>query len=250
MKINLITIHLFLLCIWLIPLTFVFGQDAEKVIVHGETTKKIIALTFDADMTPKMLHMLKKKKVTSWYNKKVIDVLEREKVPATLFLTGMWVQTYPEITKELSENPLFEIGNHSYSHPGFSSPCYTLATTTESGDVYQITQTEKLLSHYATHHSMYFRFPGLCYDSEDLKIATNLGYKVIGGDVLGNDGFQKNSESIVNQVVSHATPGSIVVLHMMGGPNAPRTGDALSIIIKNLKKEGYIFVSMSDLLKK
>ena len=231
------------------PISFIFAKNTLEVLDGIETSQKVVALTFDADMTPKMLYMLKKKKVTSWYNKSVIDTLEKQKIPATLFLTGMWVQTYPDLTKQLSENPLFEIGNHSYSHPAFSSPCYKLSTTSESNDTYQITKTADLLSQYTTHHSMLFRFPGLCYDSEDLTITSRLGYAVIGGNVLGDDGFQKNTDTIVTQVVSHVKPGSIVVLHMIGGPNAPHTGHALPIIIEKLRKEGYIFVTVSDLLK-
>lgn len=238
-----------IVCMYIILFSLVFAQNDEKVISHIETKQKIVALTFDADMTPKMLLSLQKKKVGSWYNKDLIEILKNEKVPATLFLTGMWIQTYPNITKGLSQNPLFEIGNHSYSHPGFASPCYSLATTSESKDSYQITETEKLLSKYAVHHSMLFRFPGLCHDSDDLLVASNLGYKIIDGDVFGNDGFQKNTNAIVSQVVSHVKPGSIVVLHMMGGPNAPKTSDALKIIIKRLKKEGYTFVTVSTLLQ-
>jgi peptidoglycan/xylan/chitin deacetylase (PgdA/CDA1 family) len=82
-----------------------------------------------------------------------------------------------------------------------------------------------------------------------LKIASNLGYTVIGGDVLGGDGFEKNTDVIVKKVISKVRPGSIVVLHMMGGPNAPHTGDALPIIIRKLKKKGYTFVTISDVLK-
>jgi peptidoglycan/xylan/chitin deacetylase (PgdA/CDA1 family) len=240
---------IFVIITYATSIGFVFAQNSEHIVNHVITQKKVVALTFDADMTPRMLHMLKKKKVTTWYNKDVIDTLEKENVPATLFLTGMWVQTYPDITKQLSENPLFEIGNHSYSHPAFGPLCYRLATTSESNYMYQMTKTEEVLSQHTTHHSMFFRFPGLCYDSVALKDALDLGYTIIGGDVRGDDGFQKDSQTIVSQVVSHVTSGSIVILHMMGGPNAPQTGNALPVIIEKLKQEGYTFVTVSELLK-
>ncbi len=231
------------------PAFTVFARSKSSFINSVHTSKKVVALTFDADMTPKMLNQLKKNKVSSWYNKDVIDVLEKANVPATLFLTGMWVQAYPEITTQLSSNTLFEIANHSYSHPAFSSPCYGLSKLTEPNDLSEITKTEELLSKQTAHHSNFFRFPGLCYDDNDLELATSHGYIVIGGDVHGNDGFEKNTSKIVSQVVSHVKPGSIVVMHMMGGPNAPHTGDALPAIIEKLKKEGYEFVTVSQLLK-
>jgi peptidoglycan/xylan/chitin deacetylase (PgdA/CDA1 family) len=222
---------------------------SQKAINHVRTSQKIVALTFDADMNPKMLRELQDRKVDSWYDEAIIDELTADKVPTTLFLTGMWIETYATTTTELSNNPLFEIGNHSYSHPGFSTPCYKLATTTESSDAYQISKTDQLLSQYASHYTKLFRFPGLCYDADDIAATKKAGYSVIGGDVLGGDGFQMSADSIVSNVVNKVRPGSIVVLHMMGGPNAPKTSEALPVIIQTLKKEGYVFVTVSDLLK-
>jgi peptidoglycan/xylan/chitin deacetylase (PgdA/CDA1 family) len=222
---------------------------SNKVINHVRTTQKVVALTFDADMSPKMLRELQDHAIASWYDKEIIDELVANKVPATLFLTGMWIESYATTTTELSANPLFEIGNHSYSHPAFSSPCYKLATTTESGDAFQISKTDQLLSEYAPHHSMLFRFPGLCYDIDDIKAATKAGYTIIGGDVLGGDGFQVSADAIVSNVVNKVHSGSIIVLHMMGGPNAPKTAEALPAIIQTLRKEGYRFVTVSDMLK-
>ena len=82
---------------------------------HAATSQKIVALTFDADMTPGMLRELKAGKVASWYNGKVIEALRQQQAPATLFLTGLWIETYPDATKQLAADPLFELGNHSYS---------------------------------------------------------------------------------------------------------------------------------------
>ena len=70
------------------------------------------ALTFDADMTPEMWARLESGRVKSYANVKIIDLLEEESVPATFFLTGMWVKRYPELTHRLADNPRFELANH------------------------------------------------------------------------------------------------------------------------------------------
>ncbi len=75
------------------------------------------------------------------------------------------------------------------------------------------------------------------------------GYTVVGGDVDGADAFEKSPKWVASDVVSHVHPGSIVVLHMHGGPNAPATAGALPEIITKLRSEGYTFVKVSDLLK-
>jgi peptidoglycan/xylan/chitin deacetylase (PgdA/CDA1 family) len=72
-----------------------------------------------------------------------------------------------------------------------------------------------------------------------------MGYKIISGDVFGEDGFEKNSETIVRNVLNKVHDKSIVILHMHGGPIAPETAEALEKIIPELKKEGYKFVKAS-----
>jgi peptidoglycan/xylan/chitin deacetylase (PgdA/CDA1 family) len=216
---------------------------------HARTAQKIVALTFDADMTVKMRGELKSGKVGSWYNANVIAALERENVPATLFLTGLWIEAYPAVTKELSQNPLFELANHSYSHGGFRSPCYGLPVVKQSNEAAEVQKTDDLLQKYTVGYKKYFRFPGLCFDADDVKRVEAQDYTVVDGDVDGGDGFQSRPGPIIATIVAHVRPGSIVILHMHGGPNAPQTAVALPEIIKRLRAEGYSFVKVSDLLK-
>jgi peptidoglycan-N-acetylglucosamine deacetylase len=74
------------------------------------------------------------------------------------------------------------------------------------------------------------------------------GYTVIGGDVYAGDGFEKSPAKIVSNILVHVRPGSIVILHMHGGPNAPETANALPDVIRKLRLRGYTFVKVSDLL--
>jgi len=220
-----------------------------NVISRISTDKKIVALTFDADMTYGMERQLKNGKVKSWYNEDVIKNLEETKTPATLFLTGLWIKNYPEETKKLADNPLFEIANHSYSHPGFTTPCFNLPTIPDTSDKEEITKTDELLKEYAPGYKKYFRFPGFCMDEFDIKEVEQYGYQIFNANVKGLDGFAYNIGKIVSRVVSGVKPGSIVVLHMHGGPDAPETGKALPEIIRQLKEKGYEFVKISDLIR-
>src|SRR6516164_657594 len=214
---------------------------------HAATNQKVVALTFDADMTFKMFNELKSGKIASWYNQRVIATLREEHVPATLFLAGLWIERYPAVTQDLSTDPLFEIGNHSYSHPGFRSPCYGLGSVQKSNQAAEVKRTDELLKRYSRSYKKYFRFPGLCFDASDVERIEAQDYTVIGGDVYAGDGFEKSATKIVSNVLAHVRSGSIVILHMHGGPNAPRTADALPDIIKKFRLRGYTFVRVSDL---
>ena len=79
----------------------------QLIVEHGPRSSKKIALTFDACPTGK----------PDEYDEKVIDVLLREQVPATLFMSGRWVEKNMEKAKFLASQPQFEIAAHSYYHP-------------------------------------------------------------------------------------------------------------------------------------
>ena len=58
------------------------------VVDHGPRAGDRVALTFDADMTDGMLQNLRAGRVKSYANLRILDLLEREQVPATFFLTA------------------------------------------------------------------------------------------------------------------------------------------------------------------
>src|SRR5262245_46133269 len=78
----------------------------EAVITNGSPDQKKVALTFDACPA----HDMK----VDW---NVINELIETKTPATLFLSGKWMERFPEATKALAQVPEFELALHSYSHP-------------------------------------------------------------------------------------------------------------------------------------
>ncbi|HWY80102.1 MAG TPA: polysaccharide deacetylase family protein [Candidatus Sulfotelmatobacter sp.] len=217
------------------------------VVFNGTRTVKEVALTFDADMTPWMKEQLNSGNVQSYYNQQLIDYLDQTQTKATLFLTGMWIETYHDEAKKLASDPLFELGNHSYSHPSFSGYCYGLDQITPDEKLQEIDKTQQLLFNLTQKQNTLFRFPGGCYSRSDIELLHKKSIEAIQWDVVGNDGFNNDTQSIVNNVLSNVHNGSIIVMHMNGYPNDPKTSDALPEIITNLKKEGYSFVTVSEL---
>jgi peptidoglycan/xylan/chitin deacetylase (PgdA/CDA1 family) len=220
----------------------------DYVISSGSRDKKVVALTFDADMTPSMKKELEDGKVESWYNEKVVQILTNERVPATIFLTGLWMETYPKIVKELAANPLFELGNHSYSHPTFLRICYGLTYIPDSEDKKEVEKTQELLKDATGLDNYLFRFPGGCFEKSDATIVHNLGLDIIGWDVKSDDGSSASTIRIINNVLRKTKNGSIILMHLHGGSIAPNTDEALLPIIKGLKEKGYSFVKVSDLI--
>ncbi len=220
----------------------------NKVIFHGPRDAKKIALTFDAEMTEGMKANVVSGKVSGSYDKRIINTLNQTKTPATLFLTGMWIEMYPDVTSELSANPLFELGSHSYTDSSYSGSCYGLGQLPDTVKIEDIGATEKLLREHGHIDNRLFRFPGGCYSQHDVDLVAQANDLVVHWDVKANDGFNQNTNQIVHNVVDYVQNGSIVVLHMNGIPTAPKTAEALPQIISTLKSRGFEFVKVNELL--
>ncbi|RIH89682.1 polysaccharide deacetylase family protein [Calidithermus roseus] len=223
------------------------GWAAPAPITHGPRQAPRVALTFDTDMTHGMWQNLKTGRVKSYNPTELYRLLEQNQVKTTFFLTGLWIETYPEQARKLAQNPLFELANHSYSHPGFAQPCYGLPSVEPAKKAEEILKTQRLLAQLGA-RSSYFRFPGGCYTPDDLALAARLGLRVVHWDAAGEDGGQTNPDVIVRNVLSRVQNGSIIVLHGQGGPRLPATIPALQRLIPALKARGFAFVTVSELL--
>lgn len=231
------------------PVLSEFKPIYDEVVSHGPTDKQKIALTFDADMTPYMHERLKSGGVKSYYNQAIIDILRKEHVPATIFVTGLWASAYPQVTKELSSDPLFEIGNHSYSHPAFARPCFRLAPIDEAKKNDEFRFSQKTISSVIGYEPRLFRFPGGCYQKSDLALTKKYGLTVVGWNVDSRDAFNWNKNQIIQAVKREARPGAIVVGHLHGSRNAPQTAEALPTVISYLREKGYTFVKVGEFLE-
>ncbi len=221
---------------------------APGIVTNGTRDKPRIALTFDADMTPGMKGLLDSGKVKSYNNTKIYALLEQYKLKATFFLTGMWMERYPDQVKAFIKNPRYELENHSYAHPGFLQPCYGLPGIAEKFKVAQVLKTKTLLEQYGIKNK-FFRFPGGCASKADVALVNSLGLEVVHWDVIGGDGGATGANVIVKNVLSQVKNGSIIVLHSHGGPKVRFTDQALKTIIPALLKRGFQFVKLEELLQ-
>ncbi|GLX00735.1 hypothetical protein Misp02_48210 [Microtetraspora sp. NBRC 16547] len=206
----------------------------------------MVALTFDADMTTYMEKQLDRGEVDSYANPRLIAELRRLKVPATIFMTGLWIERYPRVAAGLAADPLFEVADHSYDHEAFSTPCYGLGRT---GDMrLSLRRTEALLDRLNPGHPRFFRFPGGCYDKAALKAVAAEGLTPVQWDVVGGDAFATSPDAIVKQTLDHVRGGSIVVLHLGGGKPSGLTDKALPAIVRGLRERGLRPVTLSTLV--
>jgi len=195
----------------------------------ADNEKKVIALTFDDGPHLK-------------YTEEVLNILKKNNIHATFFVMGGSVRNHPELLKEefAAGNV---IGNHTYSHPNLSK-------LTSSAIGQELNKNDAMIYKTIHVHPILFRPPyGACSELCTATI-TKLGYKKVTWHFLVNDWDvnKTSSEKIADQIIKNAKPGAIMAMHD-GGGNREKTVQALPVIIDTLKKNGYQFVTVSELLK-
>ena len=76
-----------------------------------------------------------------------------------------------------------------------------------------------------------------------------MGYTMVG-ELIDSDDWQRlSSNEIVKRVLDQLPEGNVILLHDAGGDRS-NTVKALPIIIKELKKRGYTFTTVADLIGK
>jgi peptidoglycan/xylan/chitin deacetylase (PgdA/CDA1 family) len=201
-------------------------------VTHGGRSQPFIALTFDACQSASQ---------PAGYDEAVIHILTQTGTPATLFLGGLWMQRHPDQTQALAANPLFELGNHSWSHADFSQ-----LTAAEMNE--EIERTQKLIISLTGQRPVLFRFPYDIETPEGLAVIDQHRLRAIGADVItGDPDPQVSARAIVKTVTSQAQNGSIIIMHM--NTWGWRTAEALPAVIEQLHEQGYTFVTVSQLLE-
>ncbi|WP_371599778.1 polysaccharide deacetylase family protein [Streptomyces sp. NBC_00564] len=217
------------------------------VFKNGPRTRdKTVALTFDADMTADQ--GARAAAGEHFDNPRLISTLRAYKVPATVFMTGRWADEYPQEARAIGRDPLFEVANHSYSHYAFTDDCYGLPTVPEDRMRSDVERAFAAFKKAGVPRAMpYFRFPGGCYDQRALRTLSAAGVTAVQWDVVSGDAFATDADAVAQQVLEGVRPGSVVVMHCTRSA-APATEEAVRTIVPELRRKGYRFVKVSELI--
>ncbi|WP_373561410.1 polysaccharide deacetylase family protein [Streptomyces sp. rh34] len=213
----------------------------------GRSAAKVVALTFDADMTADQGPRAASGE--RFDNPELVALLRRLKVPSTVFMTGRWAEEYPSQAKAIGTDPLFEIANHSYSHYAFSSPCYGLPVVGKAAMAREVERAFTAFREAGARNVVpYFRFPGGCYDDTALRALAPANVTAVQWDVVSGDAFATDADAVAEQVLDGVRPGSLVVMHCTRSA-APATEAAVRRIVPELRERGYRFVKVSELME-
>ncbi len=222
----------FLLLAFFLSSLLTAQQQRDSAFYHGSRHEKIIALTFDA--CPSSTH--------GGFDKQIVQTLIDSNVSATFFLSGRWVFKHPNDARWLASDSLFELGNHSYSHPHMTK-------LSRENIVDELSKTQKIIFQTTGITPALFRPPYVEMNTSLIDIADSLKLHVVMYDLASGDPDTNiTAQAMIRYVVSSAKNGSIIVMHVNG--RGWHTAEALPSVIAGLKKRGFRFVKVSELLRR
>ncbi|MEW9700561.1 polysaccharide deacetylase family protein [Paenibacillus sp. SI8] len=202
----------------------------SKVVWNVETDQKLVALTFDDGPNPT-------------FTPQVLDVLKQYDAKATFFVLGRRVQMYPQIAiREVNEG--HEIANHTYDHH-FLKHVSPLKLREE------IEQTQEIIFDITEQIPHVFRPPGGFYDQSLIELAKQDRFTVVMWSWYQDtkDWRKPGVDKIVKSVLSNIHNGDIILFHDLEG-DCSQTVEALKIVLPELKKQGYQFLTVTDLISR
>lgn len=198
---------------------------APTLIRHGPRTDRVVALTFDDGWSPAIL-------------RQIYRVLVRERVPATFFVTGIYVQRAPALWRQIAAAG-FPLANHSYLHRDNRdlAPRIVAKELAETRDVVERATGRPILP--------YYRPPYGARNAETDRLAAAAGFPyVVLWDTTAADTARRPTVAGVVRSASAGRSGSIVLLH--AGPGV--TPRALPAIIASYRARGFRFVTLPEML--
>lgn len=196
------------------------------IIWKGDANKRQVYLTFDDGPHPE-------------YTRTVIEILNREKAPATFFLNGSKILQHPGVLHSIVKNG-HSIGNHGFSHQKLSGKKADFILD-------ELKQTNGLIQKVTGVTPRFFRPPHGRFDLRFRKFMDQTGLRMVIWSLITWDFADPSPQSITARVMRHLHPGAILVFHD-GLQNTPVMLEALPGILKEIHKRGYTVARLEDLV--
>lgn len=201
----------------------VIRESTFQKFYRGNPAHKEVALTFDdgphPDSTPRLLEMLR-----------------QLHVKATFFVVGTRIETHPELLKaEAADGHC--LGNHTFHHD-------RLTKVPNAAVPAEISDCTELIRKVTGQTTRLFRPPGGTFDRAVTDIAQSLGYQTILWTINTGDYETTDSHLIAQRALRGIENGSIILFHDRG----QATVNALPEIVSTLKNQGYLFVTIEEML--
>ena len=194
------------------------------------TQEKVVALTLDDGPDPK-------------YTPMVLDLARKRHIALTFFVTGEHVRRYPRLARRIRREG-HALGNHTWSHA-------MLPGRSEAEDAAEMEACGVEIEGVCGERARLFRPPKGQLDENVCRAAASLGYTVVLWSIAVESHHASTPQQMAERVVQRVQPGAIILAHdgrRYERVSRDKTMAALPILVEALRKQGYRFVTVPQLL--
>jgi polysaccharide deacetylase family sporulation protein PdaB len=207
-------------------LSVFFNEHDPAALYKVDTQEKKVALTFDI----------------SWGDEKVHDILQilkTQSLKTTFFVTGEWAERHPELVEKIIKDG-HEIGSLGYRYNSY--------TELEDQQIRKdILKAKQILDELTGKKTVWLRPPNGKLDKRVIEISQRAEQTLVLWNVNPKDYENPGVDTIVKGVTDNVNKGDIVLLH--ASDRVKHTMDALPILIKELKSDGFKLVNVTELVR-
>ena len=217
-----------------------WGEAMDGIMSVLPTSDKAVAITLDACGWG----------VGSGYDEPLMEFLISQSIPATLFISGKWIEDNPGMTEYLAGFEFFEIENHGYLHKPLSvtgKSQYGIAGTGSVLEVYdEIEDNARRIEELTGRRPVFFRSGTAYYDDVAVRIAADLGQTIAGYTIAADGGATFTVQQMIS-ACKNPVNGAILLFHM----NRPESDicEGIKAIYSELTEKGYAFLRIDDFIE-
>ena len=164
----------------------------------------------------------------------LLNVLEFHNIKATFFMEGKRVENEPDCARRVQAAG-HDIGNHSYNHPEFDK--IPIAEC-----IQEVNLTQEIIKKELGFYPTLLRPPSGFLTNEVEQTFLARGFDIVLWTYSVRDWEGPDAKSIVERILSQATPGAIIALH----DKTEWLMEILDNIVPSLKAEGYVFRRITE----
>lgn len=202
------------------PEAIVDVLSTEQENVSGLEERKKIAITFDDGPHPS-------------YTEQLLDGLKKRDVKASFFVTGEHALLHPEVIRRMAKEGHL-LGNHTYSH-------IQLRSDNREKFKEELLMTSQILKEITGQEILYVRPP---YGTWDKKLEQEVSMLPVLWTIDPQDWCSDDAVCIAGNILAKAGENDIILLHDYSKSSV----EAALLVVDELQKQGYLFVTIDDLM--
>lgn len=180
------------------------------------------------------------------YDAGIIALLREHGIPATVFVTSLWIRNNPAVLRELAADPLFEIAAHGSRHKPCSvngAVAYGIKGTASFAELLrEVEGNARDIAESTGCRPRWFRSGTAYYDEIAVQVIQDLGFAIAGYSIAADEGATLPANRVAAKTLA-AKDGDVLLYHL----NHPRSGtrEGLRQALPELLKKNCVFVRLS-----